>query len=189
LMTRAEALTSSRGQGLFVSRLGVIGGVRKGLPSLTIVPVVYILPDLILLITVPLLNFTFELISSTVDRGQVASESLPHCSLTLPLTCFQFPSNRFQSMLALPRFNVSRETVFCVRLFHHGSGLLATRIFVLCYRRHWWAYFARLGEGNRSLICRPRSLNLRRGTLGLTVDFARAIAGGPFDAPHVTGTA
>ena len=170
MMTRAEALTSSRGQGLFVSRLGVIGGVRKGLPSLTIVPVVYILPDLILLITVPLLNFTFELISSTVDRGQVASESLPHCSLTLPLTCFQFPSNRFQSMLALPRFNVSRETVFCVRLTHHGSGLLATRIFVLCYRRHWWAYFARLGEGNRSLICRPRSLNLRRGTLGLTVD-------------------
>ena len=71
LMTRAEALTSSRGQGLFRSRLGVIGGVRKGLPSLTIVPVVYILPDLILLITVPLLNFTFELISSTVDRGQV----------------------------------------------------------------------------------------------------------------------
>jgi len=142
LMTRAEALTSSRGQGLFRSRLGVIGGVRKGLPSLTIVPVVYILPDLILLITVPLLNFTFELISSTVDRGQVASESLPHCSLTLPLTCFQFPSNRFQSMLALPRFNVSRETVFCVRLFHHGSGLLATRIFVLCYRRHWWAICA-----------------------------------------------
>jgi hypothetical protein len=71
LMTRAEALTSSRGQGLFRSRLGVIGGVRKGLPSLTIVPVVYILPDLILLITVPLLNFAFELISSTVDRGEV----------------------------------------------------------------------------------------------------------------------
>ena len=89
LMTRAEALTSSRGQGLFRSRLGVIGGVRKGLPSLTIVPV-YILPDLILLITVPLLNFTFELISSTVDRGQVVIRELPNCSLTLPLTSSNF---------------------------------------------------------------------------------------------------
>jgi len=53
------------------------GDLEGGLsPSLTSVPIVYILLDLILLITVPLLYLTFELISPTIDRGQVVIREL-----------------------------------------------------------------------------------------------------------------
>jgi hypothetical protein len=51
--------------------------------------------SLILGITIPLLQSTFEL---AVDGGQIIVRQFPHFSLTFPLTSFQFPSTRFQSM-------------------------------------------------------------------------------------------
>src|ERR1700748_343515 len=36
-----------------------------------------------------------------------SSVSLPHCSFTLPLTCFQLPSTRFQSIFITPFFDIT----------------------------------------------------------------------------------
>src|SRR5258706_4006405 len=39
-------------------------------------------------------------------RSRSSSVSLPHCSFTLPFTCFQLPFMRSQFMRVVPRFRV-----------------------------------------------------------------------------------
>jgi hypothetical protein len=71
---------------------------RPVLPGLRTIPVVNFLFRLVLGQAVPLLDLAFELIARPLIAVRSSSVSLPHFSLTWPLTCFQIPSTRFQSM-------------------------------------------------------------------------------------------
>jgi hypothetical protein len=75
-------------------------------PRLTLGAARYSLSEssgLILGDAVALLQYAFELhaFCRRWRRGR-QSVSLPHCSLTLPVSCFQFPSIPSQSMMASP---------------------------------------------------------------------------------------
>jgi hypothetical protein len=69
---------------------------RSRLPSLRGVPIVHFLTNLI--VAVPLLDFTLKLVAATIDDIQIIVGWPAPLLLDFALTCFQFPSTRFQSI-------------------------------------------------------------------------------------------
>jgi hypothetical protein len=61
-------------------------------------PDIDILPGLVFRVSVPLLQTTFQLVTLTIDRCKIVIGKLSPFLFTLPLTSFQFPSTRFQSI-------------------------------------------------------------------------------------------
>ena len=64
-------------------------------------PVTDLLLRLVLSVTVLRLELSFELLAVAVDLGQLIVSRFPHCSLALPVNCFQLPCTRSQLIGAL----------------------------------------------------------------------------------------
>ena len=72
-------------------------------------PVVDILLYLILGVAVARLDLTFELLAVAVDLGNVVVSELAPLLFGLPVSCFQLPSTRWNSLITpLPRLRVRR---------------------------------------------------------------------------------
>jgi hypothetical protein len=82
-------------------QVAAIAFVPIRLPGLAAVPSVHFLLRLVFRVAVTLLQAAFEVVLASVDDVKVIVGQLAHCSLSLPLTCLQFPSARFQSMTFL----------------------------------------------------------------------------------------
>ena len=96
------------------------------LPALPAIPVIDVGLGAILLDAVALLDLAFQLVALAGDLVEIVIGKLAQCSLILPLTCFQFPSTRFQSMGVSP---------FMVWTGNDGTGELFPRMAALDKRR------------------------------------------------------
>src|SRR6185369_7457863 len=99
-----------------------------------------------------------------------SSVSLPHCSLTLPLSCFQFPSTRFQSMGLSAQLDVQLEL-----LGRNGNAFLVLRGSMRLAQESPMGPFR---EVDQALSPTRRRIEMGRE---LTVDFKRSpICRAPF---------
>ena len=97
----ADQLAGNSGAGGYKRKPGKRPGqlfTRAVVTRITLMPVVNLLLDLILGHAVALLDLAFSWSRRPLICVRSSSVSLPHFSLTWPLTCFQLPSTRFQSM-------------------------------------------------------------------------------------------
>ena len=68
--------------------------------GLLLEPIVDIFAGHVLCQVVAFLNFPLELVPLPVDLTQIVIGEFAHFSLTFRVSCFQFPSMRFQSIIA-----------------------------------------------------------------------------------------